>query len=250
VRRNPQPGIRARFGWSGAVMWCSSGEFFTEAAPCCEIHDDYVQLSRVDPTQSSPELENRYSGSEWEIKGGFGDQSEAIVACYQKDFPRASPSDNLGDDSVNRKMQSKLTMQSHPILLGLLGLVWMGPIFTLVEWRLSLYLIFSFGMRNYVACTRIRRVVDSDFIECPIPLSFFMKTGDPNGANFQIGQSICWKNGETMILRWFSLSEKTTGTNWIGQGLPLSHCGYLSHKSFKSLLRIWRNLAVIYLPIE
>lgn len=206
-KENPQPGFRGGFGPVADGVNVPSGEFFTEAAAhaaeiplmiCTTFHE-------WNPTRTSPELEKiDIPGVVEKIKERFGDQSEAIVAAYQKDFPNASPSDIWAMILSNRqnaiKAANAKSTQSAPVYLA-----WFGWEPNLYSGRMKAFhcidICFWYAntdrMYTHTGGGSRPRTLSNEMSNSLIS---FMKTGDPNGSKLPNWPKYSAENGETMIL--------------------------------------------------
>jgi para-nitrobenzyl esterase len=206
-KENSQPGFRGGFGPVADGVHVPKGEFFTQTAShaadmplmiCTTFHE-------WNPTRTSPELEKiDISGVVDKIKERFGDQSEAIVAAYQKDFPSASPSDIWAMVLSNRqnaiKAANAKSTQSAPVYLA-----WFGWEPNLYSGRMKAFhcidICFWYAntdrMYTHTGGGSRPRILSN---EMSTSLISFMKTGDPNGSKLPNWPKYSAANGETMIL--------------------------------------------------
>ena len=204
---NPQPGFRGGFGPVADGVHIPKGEFFSETSDhaanmplmvCTTFHE-------WNPTRTNAELEKiDKAGVVEQLKGRFGEQSDAIYAAYAKDFPNASPADLWAMILSNRQgainTSTAKASQSAPVYLA-----WFGWEPNLYDGRMKAFhcIDICFWYQNtdrmYTHTgggARPRALSD----KMSSALLAFMKTGDPNGGGRPNWPAYQVANGETMIL--------------------------------------------------
>jgi para-nitrobenzyl esterase len=139
-----------------------------------------------------------------QLKGRFGEQSDAIYAAYAKDFPNASPADLWAMILSNRQgainTSTAKASQSAPVYLA-----WFGWEPNLYDGRMKAFhcIDICFWYQNtdrmYTHTgggARPRALSD----KMSSALLAFMKTGNPNGGGLPNWPAYQVANGETMIL--------------------------------------------------
>ncbi|SFO05254.1 para-nitrobenzyl esterase [Algoriphagus ornithinivorans] len=204
---NPQPGFRGGFGPVADGVHIPKGEFFSETSGhaanmplmvCTTFHE-------WNPTRTNAELEKiDKAGVVEQLKGRFGEQSDAIYAAYAKDFPNASPADLWAMILSNRQgainTSTAKSSQSAPVYLA-----WFGWEPNLYDGRMKAFhcIDICFWYQNtdrmYTHTgggARPRALSD----KMSSALLAFMKTGNPNGGGLPNWPAYQVANGETMIL--------------------------------------------------
>lgn len=204
---NPQPGFRGGFGPVADGVHIPKGEFFSETSDhaanmplmvCTTFHE-------WNPTRTNAELEKiDKAGVVEQLKGRFGEQSDAIYAAYAKDFPNASPADLWAMILSNRQgainTSTAKASQSAPVYLA-----WFGWEPNLYDGRMKAFhcIDICFWYQNtdrmYTHTgggARPRALSD----KMSSALLAFMKTGNPNGGGLPNWPAYQVANGETMIL--------------------------------------------------
>ena len=204
---NPQPGFRGGFGPVADGVHIPKGEFFSETSDhaanmplmvCTTFHE-------WNPTRTNAELEKiDKAGVVEQLKGRFGEQSDAIYAAYAKDFPNASPADLWAMILSNRQgainTSTAKASQSAPVYLA-----WFGWEPNLYDGRMKAFhcIDICFWYQNtdrmYTHTgggARPRALSD----KMSSALQAFMKTGNPNGGGLPNWPAYQVANGETMIL--------------------------------------------------
>ncbi|MDF2156714.1 carboxylesterase family protein [Algoriphagus sp. CAU 1675] len=203
----PQPGFRGGFGPVADGIHIPKGEFFSETSTHAEEMPLMVctTFHEWNPTRTNAELEKiDFDGVVEQIKGRFGDQSQAIVDAYRKDFPNESPADIWAMILSNRqgaiRTANAKSQQDAPVYLA-----WFGWEPNLYDGRMKAFhcidICFWFDntdrMYTHTGGGSRPRALSEKMSSS---LLAFMRTGNPNEGSLPSWPVYNSDQGATMVL--------------------------------------------------